>query len=191
MSSIAAPNRNQSNRESQQEDGHCRLVSRRRNTYKSFEVLRETLSGLRAQNAILDGEIVALDSSGVSQFKELLYRRGRVVLFPFDLVWLDGVDLRQTPLVERKKKLRRLIEVSECSEIIYAQHVERDGKLLFQEVCERNLEGIVCKRKRGVHAEHGWLKSKNPRYTQTEGRREMFEAFKEHRTGNKSVVRSK
>ena len=53
------------------EDGKCRLVSRRRNTYKNFEVLKEALSGLRAQSAIL-GEIVALDSSGVSQFKELL-----------------------------------------------------------------------------------------------------------------------
>jgi bifunctional non-homologous end joining protein LigD len=161
------------------EDGKCRLVSRRRNTYKSFEVLRKALSGLRAQSAILDGEIVALDSSGVSQFKELLYRRGRAVLFAFDLVWLDGVDLRQIPLIERKKKLRRLIEGSECSEIIYAQHVERDGKLLFEEVCERNLEGIVCKRRMGVYAEHGWLKIKNPNYSQSEGRQEMFEAFRE------------
>src|SRR5450755_3211526 len=84
------------------ENGQCRLVSRRRNTYKSFEVLKEALSGLSAQSAILDGEIVALDSSGVSQFKELLYRRGRAVFFAFDLVWLEGVDLRQTPLVERK-----------------------------------------------------------------------------------------
>jgi bifunctional non-homologous end joining protein LigD len=136
------------------------------------------LAGLQAKSAILDGEIVALDSSGVSQFKELLYRRGRAVFFAFDLVWLNGVDLRQTPLIDRKKKLRRLIEGSECSEITYAQHVERDGKLLFQEVCERNLEGIVCKRRMGVYAEHGWLKIKNPHYTQTEGRHEMFEAFR-------------
>ena len=136
--------------------------SRRRNTYKSFEVLREALAGLRAQTAVLDGEIVALDSSGVSQFKELLYRRGRAVFFAFDLLWLNGTDLRQTPLIERKKKLRRWIEGSECSEIIYAQHVERDGKLLFEEVCERNLEGIVAKRKMSVYAEHRWLKVKNP-----------------------------
>jgi ATP-dependent DNA ligase len=68
---------------------------------------------------------------------------------------------------------------SECSQIIYAQHVEQDGKLLFQEVCERNLEGIVCKRKAGVYSEHGWLKVKNPHYTQTEGRHEMFTAFHE------------
>src|SRR5450755_3601495 len=58
------------------ENGQCRLVSRRRNTYKSFEILRNALVGLKAQSAILDGEIVALDSSGVSQFKELLCHRG-------------------------------------------------------------------------------------------------------------------
>jgi bifunctional non-homologous end joining protein LigD len=163
------------------EDGHCRLVSRRRNTYKSFQVLRSTLEILRARNAILDGEIVALDSNGVSQFKKLLHRRGRAVFFAFDLLWLDGVDLRQTPLIERKKKLQGLIQRSECSEIIYSQHVKRDGKLLFQEVCERNLEGIVCKRKTSVYSEHGWLKVKNPHYTQTEGRHEMFTTFQEKR----------
>src|ERR1700683_5200022 len=143
------------------EDGRCRLVSRHRNAYKSFEALRDALAGLRAKSAILDGEIVALDSSGVSQFKELLYRRGRAVFFAFDLVWLDGVDLRQTPLIERKTKLRKLIERSECSEILFAQHIEGSGKLLFEEVVERNLEGMVAKRRMSVYAEHGWLKIKN------------------------------
>ena len=100
-------------------NGQWRLVSRRRNTYKSFEVLREALSGLKAKSAILDGEIVCLDSNGVSQFKELLYRRGRAVFSAFGLLWLNDTDLRQTPLIERKKKLHRLIAGSDCSEIIY------------------------------------------------------------------------
>lgn len=151
------------------EDGRCRLVSRHRNAYKSFETLRDALAGLRAKNAILDGEIVALDSNGMSQFKELLYRRGRAVFFAFDLVWLDGMDLRQTPLIER----------SECSEILYAQQINRNGKLLFEEVCERNLEGLVAKRRMGTYAEHGWLKIKNPKYTQAAGRQDMFAAFRE------------
>jgi bifunctional non-homologous end joining protein LigD len=146
-------------------------------TPKSFETLRDALSGLDAKNAILDREIVALDSSGVSQFKELLYRRGRAVFFAFDLVWLDGVDLRQTPLIEPKKKLRKLVERSECSEILYAQHIERDGKLLFEEVRERNLEGMVAKRRMSVYAEHGWLKIKNAKYTQAEGRHDLFTRF--------------
>ena len=88
-------------------------------------------------------------------------------------------------LVERKKKRRRLIEGSECSEIIYAQHVDRDGKLLFEEVCDRNLEGIVCKRRMGVYSEHGWLKLKNPDYSQSEGRHEMFSVFHERRKSGK------
>jgi ATP-dependent DNA ligase len=49
---------------------------------------------------------------------------------------------------------------------------------LFWEVCERNLEGIVAKRRMSVYAEHGWLKIKNPNYSQSDGRREMFEAFR-------------
>ena len=61
---------------------------------------------MKAKNAILDGEIVCLDAAGCSQFKELLYRRGRAVFFAFDLVWLDGIDLRQTPLIERKGQPR-------------------------------------------------------------------------------------
>jgi bifunctional non-homologous end joining protein LigD len=161
------------------EDGRCRLVSRHRNVCKSFETLRDALSSLKAKTAILDGEIVCLDANGCSQFKELLYRRGRAVFFAFDLVWLDGEDLRQMGLIERKKKLKKLIERSECLEILYAQHVEGDGKLFFEEVCERNLEGIVAKRRISVYAEHGWLKIKNPKYTQAEGRHDMFTAFRE------------
>jgi bifunctional non-homologous end joining protein LigD len=163
------------------ENNRCRLVSRHRNTYKSFETLADDLSRVRAKTAILDGEIVCLDSEGVSQFKELLYRRGRAVFFAFDLLWLDDSDLRRTPLIKRKKKLKQLIHRSECSEVIYAQHVEHWGKLLFEEVCERNLEGIVGKRKSSLYVEHGWVKIKNPNYSQAEGRHEMFTAFHEHR----------
>jgi bifunctional non-homologous end joining protein LigD len=119
------------------------LVSRHRNVYKSFENLREALAKLEATDAILDGEIVCLNENGCSQFKELLYLRGRTVFVAFDLVWLDGEDLRQAPLIERKKKLKKLIERS-GSEILYAQHIEGNGKLLFQETVERNLEGIVA-----------------------------------------------
>jgi bifunctional non-homologous end joining protein LigD len=115
--------------------------------------------------------------NGCSQFKELLYRRGRAVFFAFELVWLDGTDLRQVPLIEGKTKLRKLIERSECSEILYAQHIERNGKLFFEEVCERHLEGMVAKRRMSVYAEHGWLKIKNPKYSQAAGRQDLFQAF--------------
>ena len=162
------------------EDGKCRLVSRHRNVYKSFETLRNALAGLKAKSAILDGEIVCLDAERCSQFKELLYRRGRAVFFAFDLVWLDGVDLRQVGLIERKKKLKRLIELSDCSEILYAQHIEHNGKLLFQEVVERNLE-------RGGRQEADEVCTRNTAGSRLrirsirkrEGRHDMFTAFRE------------
>jgi ATP-dependent DNA ligase len=126
---------------------------------------------------------VIKSASQGSKFREIscswLYRRGRAVFFTFHLLWLNDTDLRQIPLIERKKKLKRLIDRSAWSEIIYAQHVERNGKLLFEEVCERNLEGVVCKRKASIYAEHGWVKIKNPHYTQAEGRHDLFTAFQE------------
>jgi ATP-dependent DNA ligase len=91
------------------EDGKCRLVSRHRNTYKSFETLATDLSRPQVKNAILDGD-------GRSQFKERLYRKGRAIFFTFDLLWLNDTDLRHSPLIERKKRLQRIIHRSHCSE---------------------------------------------------------------------------
>jgi bifunctional non-homologous end joining protein LigD len=90
-------------------DGRCQLVSRKNNPYKSFGRLREALAGLRLRDAVLDGEIVCLDDEGRSQFNQLLRRRGTPVFYAFDLLWLNGEDLRQLPLVRRKERLRRLI----------------------------------------------------------------------------------
>lgn len=158
--------------------GECDLVSRRKNSYKIFSDLRESLTGLRAENAILDGEIVCLDSEGRSIFNELLRRKGCPAFYAFDLLWLNGRDLRHLPLVERKKKLRKLIRASKNPRLLYAEHVERKGQELFQLVCERNLEGIVAKRKDAQYsAAANWLKIRNPLYTQTNGRRELFESF--------------
>ena len=61
---------------------------------------------LRAQSAVLDGEIVALDRHGKTQFRHLLFRRGEPRLYAFDLLWCEGEDLRYLPLIERKLRLR-------------------------------------------------------------------------------------
>jgi bifunctional non-homologous end joining protein LigD len=161
-------------------DGHCELVSRKRNHYKSFDSLKAALANLKAADAILDGEIVCLDGDGYSRFNQLLYRRQEPALYAFDLLWLNGHDLRQLPLIERKKQLHKLIANSECDRVVYAQHIIKRGIALYQEICERELEGMVCKRTDGVYtsAAH-WLKVLNPNYTQQEGRHEKFTAFKE------------
>jgi ATP-dependent DNA ligase len=72
-----------------------RLVSRRRNTYKSFPRLCATINSTIACDAVLDGEIVCLDSHGRPQFYELLRRRGDPVFYAFDLLSCDGKDLRE------------------------------------------------------------------------------------------------
>ena len=91
-------------------DGQCELISRRRNSYKNFGELRGHLAKLKVKSAVIDGELVCLDSEGRSIFNELLHRKGRPTFYAFDLLYLNGRDLRQLPLLERKEKLRALIE---------------------------------------------------------------------------------
>jgi bifunctional non-homologous end joining protein LigD len=159
--------------------GRCDLVSRRKYSYKSFDSLKTALAKLKVTDAILDGEICCLDSQGRSQFNELLYRRGEPVLYCFDLLWLNGQDLRQLPLIERKKRLHKLIAKSRCERVIFAPHIAKHGMTLYQEICERDLEGIVAKRRDGIYSVSGqWFKILNPNYTQYNGRHEKFTAFK-------------
>jgi bifunctional non-homologous end joining protein LigD len=161
-------------------DGHCELVSRRRNAYKNFGELRDRLAGLKVKDAVIDGELVCLDSEGRSIFNELLFRRGAPIFYAFDLLYLNGRDLRQLPLIERKEKLRAVIEKSALPDVLCGKYIEGGGVDLFNEVMRRNLEGVVAKRKNGIYTTvSGWLKVKNPRYTQSERRYELFESFKQ------------
>jgi bifunctional non-homologous end joining protein LigD len=74
---------------------------------------------------------------------------------------LNGRDLRQLPLIKRKEKLRALIEKSGLSDVICSKYVEGRGIDLYREVCHRNLEGVLAKRKAGTYAAvSGWLKIK-------------------------------
>jgi bifunctional non-homologous end joining protein LigD len=159
----------------------CKLVSRNLNHLKSFNLLKKSLDKLPVQNAILDGEVVCLDSNGVSKFNELTSRKGKPVFYAFDLLWLDGKDLRSLPLIERKQRLYELIRGSRCHEIIYALHIEGQGVGFFQEICTRDLEGIVAKHKRGVYKNNGlgWKKIKNPKYSHSEGRHDLFKRMRE------------
>jgi bifunctional non-homologous end joining protein LigD len=166
-------------------DGNSELVSRKRNAYKSFQELKENLAKLKVQNAVIDGEIVCLDEEGRSIFNELLFRRGCPTFYAFDLLYLNGRDLRKLPLVERKEKLRAILDKSELPDVICGKYIEGRGVDLFNEVCERNLEGVVAKRKTGTYSTiSGWLKIKNPNYTQSERRHELFESFKTKSTNS-------
>ena len=150
------------------------MVSRKGNVFKSFPSLAAAIHIDLDCQAVLDGEIVIL-SNGRPQFYELLKRRGRgePVFYAFDLLWLDGEDLRSRPLIERKRLLRSIIP-DQPSVLLYADHIERNGIEFFRLTCEQDLEGIVAKLKHGQYGEK-WFKIRNPGYSQREGRRELFE----------------
>ena len=116
---------------------------------------------------MIDGELVWLDAEGRSIFNELLLRRGCPIFYAFDLLYLNGRDFRQLPLIERKKKLCDVIDKSALPDVLCGKFVEGRGIDLFNEVVRHNLEGVVAKRKTGTYATvSGWLKIKNPNYTQ-------------------------
>ena len=158
------------------EDGRTRLVSRKANTYKSFPGLCSAIAdSLAVREAVLDGEIVHLDDAGKPQFISLLRRRSPQTFIAFDLLWLDGKDLRHLPLIERKRTLRKLLPVG--APVLYADYIDGAGRELYRVVCEMDMEGIVAKRKDGLYTPEAttWVKVRNPRYSQGQGRRELFE----------------
>jgi len=157
--------------------GSCRLVSRKGNTFKSFPDLGRALADAFAgRYAVLDGEIVHLGTDGKPLFYELMRRRTPQHFCAFDLLWLDGRDLRSLPLIERKQILRSLVP-PQPSPAMYVDHVVGSGIGLLQAACAADLEGIVAKLAAGRYTpqETTWVKIKNPTYSQAEGRAEFFE----------------
>src|SRR5437016_1952781 len=106
------------------ENGQCDLVSRNGNTFHNFKDLTQWIGeNLGVENAVLDGEIACVDETGRSVFNELLFRRRESVFFAFDLLFVDGVDLRHLPLIERKARLKRLLR-RKRSRVLYVDHIE-------------------------------------------------------------------
>ena len=157
------------------DDGHCRFVSRKGN--EAVEQLSSAIGKvLKVKSAVLDGEIVALDESGMPAFYHLMRRKCHAVYYAFDLLWLDGKDLRELPLFERKKILRSVLpQKSSC--IGYVNFIGHTrATRLFELVKANDLEGLVVKRKDGKYTSAvRWFKVLNPTYSQKAGRQEFFE----------------
>src|SRR5262249_14224895 len=162
------------------ENGQCDLVSRNGNTFRNFKDLAQWIGEhLHVENAVIDGEIACVDDSGRSVFNDLRFRRRECVFFAFDLLFLNGEDLRTLALIERKVRLKRLLRRKQ-SRILYVDHIDAHGQLLFEKACELDLEGIVAKRKDSQYRATEkpspyWIKIRNPRYSQSEGREEVFD----------------
>ncbi|GLS28720.1 bifunctional non-homologous end joining protein LigD [Mesorhizobium albiziae] len=138
-------------------------------TAKFGKAIADTLASLDLDQAIIDGEIVVLGDNGVSAFSELQLalsekRTERMTFYVFDLLFLDGEDLRAEPLVDRKERLRDLLEGSdEEGPVRYSEHFSEPGKTMLSHACRMGLEGVVSKRADASHSSgrgHDWIKSK-------------------------------
>jgi len=114
--------------------GQVALYSRNHNHFKKrFPVIAEVLAELK-RPAILDGAIVALDARGFPHFEWLVNRgkqKGTLVYYVFDLLSLDGTDWRWRPLIERKKRLSRLVDSLRSPCLMYVDQFEDKGRSMF------------------------------------------------------------
>jgi len=162
-------------------EGQARVGCEKQNSDHG-EHLSDELSQYVGSNAVLDGEICCLASDGRAEFYNLLFRRSRPHFMAFDLLWMDGQDLRNHSLCERKRLLKRLLPKTDCS-VRLVQHIESRGCDLFRAACEHDLEGIVAKWRGGTYQpgpHTSWLKIRNPHYSQWDGRRELFETRRDN-----------
>jgi bifunctional non-homologous end joining protein LigD len=123
---------------------HC--IGQRRNADKRFRKIASDVFEINAGSAVVDGEVVVPSADGTTDFSvlqnELKGRSTKIVLVAFDLLYLDGYDLRKLPLFERKERLRKLIA---GSDIQFSESFEIDGREMFQHACKTGLEGS-CRR---------------------------------------------
>ena len=134
--------------------GQVRIISRRGTEYTGeFPEILAAARKLNAEQALLDGEIVILDTEGISRFQLLQQlgesRRG-LAYFAFDLLSLDGEDLTRLPLDERKKRLKKLLGRGK-GVIRYTTHTDAEGSEVFAQACALGAEGIISKLRDGPY----------------------------------------
>ena len=181
------------------QDGRVRLVSRNQiEMTPQYPELENLAKQFKARQAIIDGEIVALDEKGMPRFQLLQPRvgrksglsalrgKGQIVYYVFDLIYCDGFDLTSCTLVERKALLEKILRPAGF--VKYAEHIEAEGDLFFKEIEKFHLEGMIAKRAASPYVQKrssDWLKIKTVLrsevviggYTQPRGSRSHFGAL--------------
>src|SRR5690606_32091373 len=131
--------------------------------------ISDSIAALDCDEAIVDGEIVVLSEKGIASFAALQEalsagRTDRMLYYAFDLLHLDGVDLRGEALTERKAMLQRLIgAASAASPLHYSEHFSEPGQTMLAHACQMGLEGIISKRADAPYEagrSSGWIKTK-------------------------------
>ena len=145
-----------------------RLITRRGNDWSDrFPLVVAAVNHLKVRSCLIDGEVVCCDERGLARFDVLRHRRNepQAFLYAFDLLELDGSDLRREPIETRKATLASVLRHSRPG-VRLNEHLEHDdGEAVFRHACHMGLEGIVSKRL-GSRYRSGrspdWLKFKNP-----------------------------
>ncbi|MGH9629344.1 MAG: DNA ligase D, partial [Bryobacteraceae bacterium] len=158
------------------EDQKLRMTSRNGNSFdRQYPELSVLPHYVNAREAIIDGEIAVLDNQGRSRFELIqprihqtdpnsiahLSRNTPVRFFAFDLLYLDGYDLRQAPLVDRKELLKKILEP--CPRMQFSEHFEARGTEMLDSARQLGLEGVLAKRadsKYESRRSRNWLKIK-------------------------------
>jgi bifunctional non-homologous end joining protein LigD len=132
-----------------------------------FAPIAEAARALRARNAVIDGEVAVLGTTGLPDFQALRRELGKpnsklLTFNAFDLLHLDGLDLRAAPYVARKAALKALLAEAPAS-ITYLDYLEGDGAEIFGQACHMGLEGVVAKKLEASYASgrtERWIKLK-------------------------------
>jgi len=138
---------------------------------KQFEPIVRSLEKLPVDNAVFDGEIVVLDKTGRSDFKLLQQyirtKKGSIVYYVFDILFIDGSDLLNVELMSRRIILEELMKQlkDEMTNIRLSGYIENNGSDFFKVASENNLEGIIAKKKDSIYEpgkrSRNWLKIKS------------------------------
>jgi bifunctional non-homologous end joining protein LigD len=148
-------------------DGDLRLFTRRGYDWtERFESIALAAWHLKAYRAVIDGEVIVPTAKGHSDFHELERdlasgRSDRFALYAFDLLYLDGLDLRGASLLDRKEVLATLL-ADAPEPLRYSEHLDTDGAAVFANACKLDLEGVVSKRKDGRYRSgrnENWFKA--------------------------------
>jgi bifunctional non-homologous end joining protein LigD len=154
-------------------DGKPRVFTRRGNEWAArMPTIAASIAALPVNDVILDGELVAVDARGQATFYDLPTAltakptrvKARLIYYAFDLLYLDGFDLRAAALIDRKRVLEALLDNTRGQQLIkYVDHIKGDGVTVLEHACRLGLEGIVSKRanqpyKSGKNV--GWIKVK-------------------------------
>jgi bifunctional non-homologous end joining protein LigD len=155
--------------------GSCEIRCRQNFGPERFRDLCDRISEvLGRREVIVDGEVVALNRQGKPVFRDLLRNQGFITFAAFDLLWLDGTDLRPLPLRERKRLLAELLP-EDTGPLYKILTLDEHGRALFGAVKKMDVEGIVAKRKEDCYgADTIWYEIKNPGYSQGERRLDPF-----------------